>query len=265
MVKQKSILDMAVPVSSMVISKQTVATIYGPSGTGKTTLAASACSSPETHGLLVDMGEQGTASVIDNKYLDVIKIDNLQQINKLLIALRQENKYKTIIFDSMQTLIQMVVYNVRNIKDFAFVAEKSLKQNEWGQISYYMCNFITEVNNMSKSSNKNVIYICDEREAEASGGGPLFVPNLMGSVEKSLVGRSDCVVYTFIKKEQTGVGDNKIVKNIFCADIGPSPNRVSKIRKPKSIVVDSLIVDPTWDKLMDIIYNVALKKRVRVN
>ena len=263
MVRERNILDLAQPIGAMEMSKSLIATVYGPSGSGKTTFAASA-TSKDSYGLLIDMGEQGTASIIDKKYLDVIRIDDLQKLNKVILALKTDQKYKTVIFDSMQTLMGIVIQNVRNITEFAFVPSKSLNQKDWGQVSYYMCNFITEINNIAKEAGKNVIYICDEREKDAPDGDSIFVPNLMGSVERSLVGRSDCVVYTYIKRVQEGEGSAKTFKTLFCANIGPSSSLVAKVRKPKTINVDSVIVDPTWDKLTGII-NRVVNGRIPVN
>ena len=256
----RSILRSAIPIKKMKVSKNLIATIYGKSGSGKTTLAASS-TSETNRALLLDMGEHGAVSIIDNDYLDIMNVDNTQDVDKIVTALETDDIYHTVIVDSVQTLSSIVIGQVRKVRSLAFVDDKNLTQAEWGQVSYYMVKFIVDMNTIARRLGKNMIYICDDREVVAPDGDSMFVPNLQASVERSLVGRSDCVIYTFIRSSTEGIGSDSKEITEFCANIGPSKELVAKVRKPKSVEVDSIVVDPTWDKIVDII-NDSVHKRV---
>ena len=250
-----NILGRAQPIRTVNMTDNLIVTVYGASGTGKTTFAASAASSV-SQALLIDMGEQGSASVADKENLDILKINNLQEMNRVRIDLMSDRIYKTVIFDSMQTLQFMVINSIRKIEDFGFVQQKALQIQQWGYISAYMCSFITDMNRIARETGKNIIYICDVKEIKAPDGEALFVPNLMDTVHMSLTGRSDSVVYLFIRNTKVGVGSQRTVTTEFCANVGPSPDLVAKVRKPKEKSIDNIVSDLTWDKLTSLINKV---------
>ena len=167
-VKKRNSLDDAIDAKDSVNLSSIIAAFYGESGSGKTTLAGTA--NVEGKVLLLDFGEQGTASIADCDGVKVIRIKDLAHFNKIFYDLQDDKIYKTIVIDSVQTMQQMAIQSLfiagfsNHQMDFSSLSFKDLHVGDWGKLNRWTITLITRLNMMCKTNNKNLIYIANVKE-----------------------------------------------------------------------------------------------------
>jgi hypothetical protein len=86
---------------------------------------------------------------------------------------------------------------------------------------------------------------------------PEIGPSLTPSVAKNLCAAVYVIANTFIRRkvETKEVKGKKIEKELmqYCLRIGPHPICLTKVRKPKSVGVPAVIVDPAYEDILSII------------
>lgn len=236
--------------------------IYGKAGTGKTTLA---CSFPGPI-LLLDIQDEGTDSVSDVKNLKVWDISDPDEFEDAYWYLYENPKeFKTVILDTT-TMLQ-------HLKIMDLVGEKlkktgkqagdwgTMTKQDWGTVAAYMKHWITQFRNLKM----NVIFLAQERvfnvgEEDTDIGviDPEVGPSLSPSVKSHLNAAVSVIGNTFIrsrmvtKKNEKGKPEKK-EKIEYCLGIGPSSVYTRKIRKPMSIELPDVLVDPTYDDIIELI------------
>lgn len=231
--------------------------LYGRSGTGKTTLAAS-FPSPI---LFIDVKDQGTASVIDTEDCDVAQVTEFSQFEELYWYLeKNKKKYKTIVIDTVSQLQQLVVAEIAAAKNKKSDGKwGSLTRQDWGTISSDMKEWLINYRDLS-ALGMNVVFIAQDRTSNMDDAEdstveitPEIGPQLSPSIAKTLNAAVQMIGNTFIRTrevEREVRGKKKKFERIeYCLRIGPSPVYVTKTRKPKSVEVPSVLVDPTYKAL----------------
>ena len=239
---------------------------YGRAGTGKTTLTGTFPGKT----LLIDMNDRGDDSVSDNaKNIDVVDVTSTDELDDIywLIAPggKWEGKYDNVAIDTVTQLQQIIVSEVVGSK----AAKKgkragdwgSMTKQDWGAVAGEMKDIITNFRDLEM----NVIFLAQDRavntgeEDEDSGLDPEIGPRLSPSVNKHLCAAVHVIGNTFIrtriiKKEVAGkkkpVEKEKIE---YCLRVGPNSVYTTKVRKARGIVLPELIVDPTYEEIMEII------------
>ena len=234
--------------------------IYGKSGTGKTTLASSF---PKPM-LLIDVDDRGTDSISDVEDIDVVEIETFDQLEDLYYwLLDNPDEYKTVVMDTVTQLQEIVIKDVMRAKkkDLERAGDwGSMTKRDWGDASQKMKHWIVNFRNLPVE----MVFIAqdrrdldDEEDAE-SMLIPEIGPRLMGSVAKLLNAAVNVIAYTFIRLQLTkideGKGKTSTKRKIqYCLKLGPDPIVTTKVRKPKGARLQSVIVDPTYDDLIDAI------------
>jgi len=238
--------------------------IYGKAGTGKTTLAGTF----PTPALLLDIQDEGTDSVSDVKGLDVLDIEDLDMMDDVYWELKSgklKGKYKTLILDTVTMLQHLKIMDIVGPK-----LERSGKQagdwgtmtkQNWGEVASYLKDQITRFRNLEM----NVIFIAQERifnagEEDSDAGviDPEVGPALSPSVKSHLNAAVNVIANTFIrvryieKKDEKG-RKKKLKKIEYCLGVGPSDIYTRKVRKPRSIDLPDVIVDPTYEEIIELI------------
>src|SRR5690606_7836569 len=77
-------------------------------------------------------------------------------------------------------------------------------------------------------------------------------PRLMPSVAAILNASVKVIGHTFIREVVKRNLDSIDRKTYFCLRLGPHPYYITKIRKPKDTKCPEYIVDPSYDKIIDI-------------
>lgn len=234
---------------------------YGRSGTGKTTLAATF---PKPL-LLLDVNDRGDDSVVDVDGIDIRDVrewDDFEMTYWYLV--QHQDEYRTIVVDTMSQLQSVCINHVlsEKNKDSERAGEWGvMTKQEWGQVASLLKIWITRLRDLPME----VVFVAQDRTFNLDEEGdpeqmldPEVGPQLMPSVVKHLNAAVHLIANTFIRERITvrkvGNKKKKEVKRIqFCARLGPNPVYITKVRKPKSVVLPSIIVDPSYEGLQRII------------
>lgn len=238
--------------------------LYGRSGTGKTTLAASW---PKPI-LYLDIKDEGTDSIADVEGIDVKEIEDVEDMDEVLFWLiRNPKKYKTVVLDTLSQLQEMSVDEVaRELKKKVVKGKRAgdfgtLTKQDWGKVSSRLKSWIVDFRDLPME----VVFIAqdrtfnfgDDESSEDEVLAPEVGPRLMPSVASVLNAAVSTIGNTFIRVrtiKKTIDGKKRAVeKKEYCLRLGPSPLYVTKVRKPKSISAPDFIVDPTYEDIQDVI------------
>lgn len=243
------------------ISKVRSYVLYGPSGTGKTTLAASF---PKPL-LLLDIRDEGTDSVSDVDNIECRSISCFEEYEDMHAwLLKHPDKFKTVVTDTLSQLQEMVMRELKGDKINQPIGKKSMTRRDFGDISSVMKDWIINYRDLTQEG-INPVFIAQDRvftnEDEDKGDigeiDPEVGPALMPSVAKVLNASVSVIGNTLIRermeiKEVKGKKTKKR-RTEYCLRIGPSSVYRTKVRKPKGVEVPSFIVDPTYEDIMEII------------
>lgn len=253
-VKKKSILERAKPLSEM--SLVITALFYGRTGTGKTTLAGTF----PTPLLLLDVGERGTDS-LDREGISSIPISSWDEFEEVYWELKDgKHNYRTVVVDSEHALQGLAIEKIKsnNKKD----RDDLTSQRDFGQAGALLTQWNYAYRDL-RDQGINVVFLAHDRvfefeteEDEAQAITPEVGAKLMPAVSSSLMGMVNVVGNTFIREEVTKpkrAGEKKTREMQYCLRVGPHSYYSTKIRKPKGITVPEFIVDPSYDKLVNVI------------
>jgi len=234
---------------------------YGRAGTGKTTLFGTF---PKP--LLLDIQDEGTDSVLDIKGLKVWDIPDIDELDDVYWYLKKGNhKFESVGLDTV-TMLQ-------NLKIEELVGEKlrkagkqagdwgTMTKQDWGAVSSFMKSEITRWRNLPL----NVVFLAQERifnagEEDGDIGmiDPEVGPSLSPSVKSHLNAAVSVIGNTFIRSRKVKKKDDKgrsrekeIIE--YCLGVGPSSLYTRKVRKPKSIILPDVLVDPEYEDIIEMI------------
>lgn len=228
--------------------------LYGRSGTGKTTLAATYPGNK----LLIDISDEGTESISDVKGLSFCEIKSAEDMEELYWKLAKSNPYDTVIVDNLsqyqQLLISQVCGKVKKGKKAGDWG--TMTRQQWGKVSSGMMETITRFRGL----NTTVVFICHERSFEEEDVDeeliqPVVGPALIRSVAAHLCASCSFIGHTFIRATK---GQPE-----YCIRVGPHPVYITKVRKPRSIELPSYLSDPSFDKLDQLKKGTLNGKKVR--
>ena len=240
--------------------------IYGRSGSGKTTFAATF---PKPM-ILLDINDQGTDSISDIEDIQVLQAEHWQDFELAYWYLKENpEEYKTVVIDTLSQLQELAINKILTEKykddEDAKSGWGSLTQREWGEVTSVMKTWITHFRNLPME----VVFIAQDRVFEVDEDNPETMldpevgPRLAPSVTSHLNASVHAIGNTFIRrrireKEVTRKGSKrkrikKIPETQYCLRIGPDPIFITKIRKPKSVRVPSVLINPCYEDILDII------------
>lgn len=257
-----SIESLIKPVSAMDLV--IAALFYGRSGTGKTTLAAS-FPGPI---LLIDFNEKGWDSVSDHENLEVIRVTSWEMVEPLYWYIHKNStKYKTIIIDQVSSMQGMCRLQV------TADTGKSEGFKYWGTVSGEMLTWLGNYRNLIDLG-INVVFLAhlrsnktDEDEDDDETLDPNIGPMLMPSVAEALQGAVKIIGNTYIR-ERYGPRDEQTKKRPrvveYCLRVGPNGAYRTKLRTPKGNIVPSFVVDPSYEKLYNLMKEGFKKPEVKV-
>lgn len=234
---------------------------YGRAGTGKTTLSATF---PKPL-LLLDCNDQGDESVFGVKGVKVKDVTDWETAELVYWYLRKNNKeeYQTVVIDTVSQLQMIAMAKVVQDKKIQGRAGDwgVMKKRDWGDIAGMMKDIITDYRDLPM----NVVFLAqdrifnfdDEESDEDADLQPEVGPRLMPSVASHLNASVSFIGNTYIRhrtveKEVRGK-KKRVQRTEYCLRVGPNPIYITKVRKPKKIELPSLIVDPTYDDMADLI------------
>lgn len=235
---------------------------YGKSGTGKTTLAASF---PKPL-LLLDIRDEGTDSVDDIEDIECRELESFEEFESMYWWIKKNYaKFATVVVDTCSQ-VQSIL-----IKEYHDDASKkgsagdwgSMSKRDWADVSAQLKDIFGNYRDLTQLG-INVVFIAQDRVFNVDDGSeidgeidPEVGPQLMPSVAKALNASVSVIGNTFIRnveKVKKGQPKKEVIK--YGLRVGPSPAYITKIRKPKSIVLPGAIYDPDYDKIIEIIKGV---------
>lgn len=241
-----SILD-AKPISDLPSGKLVV--VYGRSGSGKTWFGGSF---PKPL-LYLKIGDDGGNTI---KKVDGIFVHEIETVGKLKMALEEcmkDKKYKSVFVDTFSLLVNE--WKNENI----ISKSKKMTQQAWGDLLSDTEECIRIAHKLSLQ--KWVILSCHEATDAIDGMEDELLPDVRASVSKGartyLEGMANYGIHTIkIQKEvdnpKTGETELRVK---FAAEIGPNPYYWTKLQVDPSIKVPKRIINPTFDKLMQVVEN----------
>lgn len=237
--------------------------IYGRAGTGKTTLF----SSYPKPALLINIRDDGDDSVTGIKGFKVRDIEEWDDLEDTYWWLKQNPKaYKAVAIDTTTQAQQMLVEEIsasKNLKNKNPGDWGTMTKQDWGDVASRMKTMITNFADLKKLGIE-VVFIAQDRvfnvdEEDSTEGliDPEVGPRLSPSVMSHLCAQVDIIGNTFVREriETKKVdGRTKRTKHIeYCLRLGPSSAYITKIRKPKSVLLPEFVVDPTFEDILEII------------
>lgn len=235
--------------------------IYGKAGTGKTTLAGTF---PKA--LLLDISERGSDSVRDVKGLKVIRVPDWETLELTYWYLRKNPQaFQTAIVDTVSYAQELAIKHVlekkgKVVEDGKVGGWGTMTKKDWGEAASLLKPFITNMRDLDL----NVVFIAhdkvfnagDEEDSEEMIE-PSVGPRLMPSVASVLNASVSLIGNTFIREKYITKGEGKAKKEIrrvqYCLRVGPHSYYITKVRKPKSRKLEEVLVDPTYEDLVELI------------
>lgn len=243
--------------------------LYGRSNTGKTTLAGTF---PKKL-LYIDVKDRGARSIRDVKGIRKRTIADLAEYEDTYWWLKEHpDVYETVVTDTVSQLQSMVVQEIfsagrkkgsRKAGDWG-----SMTKRDWGDVSAIMKEQIINYRDLVDLG-MNVVFIAQDRAFNFGDDddaddeqtlAPEIGPALSPSIAKTLNAAVDVIGNTFIRsrwvtlKPKEGQKKGREVERIeYCLRVGPNSTYVTKVRKPKSIKVPDIIVDPDYEDIMNAI------------
>lgn len=237
--------------------------LYGKAGTGKTTLAGT-FPAPV---LFIDIGEKGTDSVRGGGH-KAIRIKSWEDLDKAYWYLRKEggSKFKTVVIDTVSGAQELSIKKVLIDADQEPEEGKiggwgTMTKRMWGTVSSDLKSMIHNFRELKM----NVVFIAHDRLStvddddmpENSGIFPSVGPRLMPSVASVLNAAVRVMGNTYIFEQEKVVklGKGKIKKTkklVYALRVGPNPYYMTKVRKPRETITPAYIVDPSYDKIVEV-------------
>lgn len=226
--------------------------VYGRSGTGKTAFASTF---PKPL-LLLDVNEKGTDTIAKVPGIDVIQIEAWSEIEEVYWYLKSgKSKYSTVVIDQITQMQDLAMSQVK--ADSSKEETDLLSRREWGQISGLMKQWLFSYRDLIDSE-LYVVFVAHERTTDGNDSvedqiDPTIGARLMPSLASAVNGAVSAIGNTFIREEYSGQGKDRERAVKYCMRIGPHAYYTTKIRRPIDFVAPEFIVNPTFDRITQII------------
>jgi hypothetical protein len=166
------------------------AVIYGKSGSGKTTFAATA---PKP---IFASAEQGLLSIRDNN-IDYVNITTLAELQELILFLKKgEHDYETLVIDSISEINEIIKAGIEK-------GGRAMQLQDWGTLAREIRNLLMK----SKMLDMHILFIAQEKVIEVEGDRPTKMPSMNGKAAGDICYAMDIVGYAHVNKN----GEHKII------------------------------------------------------
>lgn len=237
------ILDSAVDIKEL--GQRNLWVLYGKSNTGKTYVASTF---PKPM-LYIQIGDDGSNTIAHVDGIKAIPIGSVEDFKQLASELQKDKKYKTIVADTFSMVVNEWTQQKVTTKG------KKMTQQLWGDLKIEQEELIKSMHKLAKKH--IVVLTCHESTDSIEGMEDEISPDVRPSVSKGartyLEGMANYGIHlTKVSKEVIKGNTTKEVIR-YAADIGPNPYYWTKLQIDPSIKVPARIVNPTYDKFMEVI------------
>lgn len=238
-----ALLDSAVDIQEL--GQRNLWVLYGKSNSGKTYVASTF---PKPL-LYLQIGDDGSNTIAQVEGISAISVSTVKELKDIAKELLKDKKYKTVVVDTFSLLVNE--WTDQNV----ISKNKKMTQQLWGELKTETEEVIKAMHKVAKRH--IVVLTCHESTDAIEGMEDEIAPDIRPSVSKGartyLEGMANYGIHTTkITKEITkGNSTKEVVK--YAADIGPNPYYWTKLQIDPSIKVPKRIINPTYDKFMEII------------
>lgn len=238
-----ALLDSAVDIQEL--GQRNLWVLYGKSNSGKTHVASTF---PKPL-LYLQIGDDGSNTIAHVEGISAIPISSVKELKDIAKELLKDKKYVTIVVDTFSLMVNE--WTDQNV----ISKNKKMTQQLWGELKTETEEVIKAMHKVAKRH--IVVLTCHESTDAIEGMEDEIAPDIRPSVSKGartyLEGMANYGIHTTkITKEITkGNSTKEVVK--YAADIGPNPYYWTKLQIDPSIKVPKRIINPTYDKFMEVI------------
>ena len=236
--------------------------MYGRSGTGKTTFAATF---PKPL-LIIDIGDRGTDSITEVRGVNYIEPESFEEVENIFWELKSgEHKYKSVVIDTISQLQRL-----RTEEELERKGKNRDEAGKWGALTRQdygrIASDVKKLLSNMRDLPMQTIYIAQDKVQDNDEDGveegllmPEVGPRVSKSVAADINANASVIGSTFIRQKTTTSKKRvrgkfpKTTTIQFCLRIGPDPIYITKIRKPKTTQAPPFIVNPTYEKLANAI------------
>lgn len=242
--------------------------LYGRSGSGKTTLWATF---PPPIGAMIASGAGETKSISNVPGIQAVRFTNMEQFPALVEQQAKTKQFKTFVLDHASGFQDLVLAHILGRDVPQQLSWGFAGREEWSKVASIMKEYLIQMLRLEC----HVVIVAQERTFnidEDSSGNGVLAPYVNCALSPSVTGwlgpQVDYLVETFkreeVKKETTTIklSGNKTKEieqevktgNIqFCLRTAPHPVYDTKFRVPKGTPLPSVIVDPSFTKIQNLI------------
>jgi hypothetical protein len=241
--------------------------IYGQSGSGKTTLWATF---PKPILVLICSGitEAGELrSVNTEEYRDVIHplyLHDTDDIRKVVDELNQDNPYATVVADHATGIQDFTLKEILGLSSIPSQKGWGIAtQQQWGQCTLQTKELLRGLLGLKS----NVVIVAQERSFGDDNNSDTIKPVIGAALTPGaaswLNSTVDYIGQMFKRQKSeevsTKIGDKvmktrKMVTGVdYCLRTAPDSVYTTKFRVPRSFSVPDVIVDPTYEKIIEVI------------
>lgn len=220
--------------------------LYGKSASGKTTLASTF---PKPL-LYLAIGDNGQESIRDVEGIDIVPIDNVGQLTEALDEVDHNTQYKTVLVDTFGLVINEWI-DAEVVKK-----KKKMTQQSWGELKTDTETLIRKLKGLAQA--RIMVLTCHEVTDVIEGMEDELTPDVRPNVSKGartyLEGMANYGIHcTIVQKEKTlEDGSTKTLKK-YAVHLDTHPFYWVKTQKSASIKLPTLVLDPTYDKIVSLI------------
>lgn len=261
--KPPSVLDKMKPIAEM--QTGTAMLIYGRANTGKTAMLGTF---PKPL-LYLDIQEHGTETIAQTEGITGISIESWEELDEIYWWLKSEKREFASV--GLDQITQLQVLGMAKVKaDNGMGPDDPMSRRLWGKLSGDMQDMIFKYRNL-RDMGYYVGLVAHDRANEAEDGEddqiePYIGPRVMPSVASALTGAMSVIGNTFIRETFTKGSNGKKIRNVqYCMRLGPHSMYVTKARTPREAEIElpDIIINPTFDKVMNLMKGEVVKKRRR--
>lgn len=218
---------------------------WGKSGTGKTKFVASL---PKPL-LYIRVGDDGSNTIANVEGIKAIHAENIEQLKEIGKELLKDRKFRSVAVDTFSMITN--VWIDQNIVQ----KKKKMTQQAWGDLKVETEELIKIFHEVAL--NHIVALTCHESNDTIEGMEdeiiPDFRPNTTKGARTYLEGMANYGIHMAKMKKTvvTEKGEKEVVK--YVAHLGANSYYWTKLQIDPSVKVPSSVVNPTYDKIMDII------------
>lgn len=230
------------------VGQRKLVVIYGQSNTGKTVLSSTF---PKPM-LYLSIGDEGLNPIADVEGIDAIKLNTAIELKNVLDELlNSKTEYQSVVVDTFSLYVNVWTH------DYIISKNKKMTQQDWGNLKTDTEEIIRLAHKLAED--KWVILTCHE-VADAFEGlegeiAPDIRPNVSKGVRTYLEGMANLGIHTSrMSKTVEKDGKEKTLVKYAC-HLGANEYYWTKVQASPSVNVPSTVVNPSYEKLMEILSN----------